>query len=93
LNYGYADKAAYTDFIARRDAFFARRAYFEDLFRCVVRDGIENGSFRQVDIGIFTKTLLGANNWVGVWYKENGRLTGQEIADQIAHIFLQSLAR
>jgi AcrR family transcriptional regulator len=87
------DKAADHTYVVRRDAFFARRDYFEDLFRCVIGEGIENGSFRQVDIGIFAKTLLGANNWVGVWYKEKGRLTGQEIADRIADIFLQSLAR
>ncbi len=88
----YEDRAEHSEFIARRDAFFARRDYFEDLFRCVIQEGIQNGSFRQVDTGIFAKTLLGANNWVGVWYKESGRLTGQEIADRIADTFLQSLA-
>jgi AcrR family transcriptional regulator len=93
LNGSHEDAATYRDFVLRRDAFFARRDYFEDLFRTVIGEGIQNGSFRQVDIGIFTKTLLGANNWVGVWYRESGRLTGQEIADQMAGIFLQSLAR
>jgi AcrR family transcriptional regulator len=87
----YEDQAAHRAYTTRRDAFFARRDYFEDLFRCVVREGIQDGTFRQVDVGLFTKSLLGANNWVGVWYKEGGRLSGQEIADRIADIFLQSL--
>lgn len=87
----HEDQQAHRELIARRDAFFARRDYFEDLFRCVVREGIRNGLFRQVDVGIFTKTLLGANNWVGVWYKQGGRLSGQEVADMIAHTFLQAL--
>jgi AcrR family transcriptional regulator len=86
------DWEAYREFLARRDAFFARRDYFEELYRRVVREGMERQVFRQVDVGIFTKALLGANNWVGVWYKESGRLTGQEIADRIADIFLRSLA-
>ena len=78
-------------YIARRDAFFARRDYYEDLFRCVVRDGIQQHAFRSVDVGIFTKSLLGANNWVGVWYREDGRLSGPEIADMLADTFLRAL--
>lgn len=85
------DHDAHREFIERRDAFFARRDYFEDLFRCVVREGIESGTFRQTDVGIFTKTLLGANNWVGVWYKETGRLNGQQIADMITDTLLNGV--
>lgn len=85
------DKDDYQEFIARRDVFFSRRDHFEDLFRCVVREGIENGTFRPVEDGIFTKMLLGANNWVGVWYKESGRLTGQQIADIIIDTVLRGL--
>lgn len=86
-----ADQQAYADFIARRDTFFARRDQFEDLFRCVIREGMENGIFRPVDVAIFTKTMLGAHNWVGVWYKPNGRLNGQQIADMMADSFLRAL--
>lgn len=81
----------YQDFVARRDTFFTRRDYFEDLFRCVVRDGIESGEFRAVDVGIFVKTMLGAHNWVGVWYKPGGRLEGAEIAEMFADTFVRSL--
>ncbi len=86
-----ADKKAYADFIKRRALFFTRRDEFEDLFRLVVREGIENKSFRPVDVGIFTKTMLGAHNWVGVWYKPEGRLSGEQIAEQISETLLRSL--
>ncbi|MEO8610037.1 MAG: TetR/AcrR family transcriptional regulator [Chloroflexota bacterium] len=86
-----ADKQAYADFILRRDAFFARRDQFENLFRQVIREGIDNGTFRVVDVGIFTNTMLGAYNWVGVWYKPGGRLNGQQIADMMADSFLRAL--
>lgn len=79
--------------IERREAFVARRDQFEDLFRFVVREGIERGEFRAVDVPIFVKTLLGAHNWVGVWYRPEGRLSGQEIADMMADTFLRALAR
>lgn len=85
------DKESFEEFVARRNTFFARRDYFEDLFRCVVREGVADHAFRPVDVGIFTKALLGAHNWVGVWYKESGRLSGQQIADMLADTFLRAL--
>ncbi len=79
--------------IARRAAFVARRDQFEALFRHVVREGVERGEFRPVDVPIFVKTLLGAQNWVGVWYRPEGRLSGQAIADMLADTFLRALAQ
>jgi len=90
-NASLPDKQAYTEFIVRRDAFFARRDEFENLFRRVIREGIDKGVFRPVDVAIFTKTILGAHNWVGVWYRPDGRLSGQQIADMMADSFLRAL--
>lgn len=91
-NGNHANATVYDELIQRRDAFFQRRDHFEDLFRCVLRDGIEAGEFREVDIAIFTKTMLGAHNWVAVWYREGGRLDGDTIADMMADQFLRALA-
>lgn len=85
------DHKAYQDFVERRALFFERRDQFENLFRLVVREGIENHSFYPVDVGIFTKTMLGAHNWVGVWYKPEGRLSGEQIAGLIADSLLRAL--
>ncbi len=79
------------ELVVRRDAFFEQRDYFEDLFRRVVREGITRGEFRLVDVPIFVKALLGAHNWVGVWYKPNGRLSGEQIAAEMAEVFLRTL--
>lgn len=86
-----SDRQAHREFIERRNRFFAHRDAFEELFRVVIREGIANGCFRQTDVGIFTKTLLGAHNWVGVWYRPNGRLSGEEIAAMMADSFLRAL--
>jgi len=85
------DHAAYADYIRRRDAFFAMRDQFEAHFRRVIEAGISAGEFRPVDVPIFVKTMLGAQNWVGVWYRPGRRLTGEAIADLIAETFLISL--
>jgi len=79
------------DFVERRDAFFARRDYFEKIFRQVVKDGVANGEFKTDDPAIVTKAMLGANNWVGVWYKGGGRLTGEQIADVMSDTFIIAL--
>jgi AcrR family transcriptional regulator len=80
-----------SELLARRDAFFARRDHFEHLFRQVVQAGIERGEFQPVDVPIFVKTMLGAHNWVAVWYHDGGRLSGAQIADQMADTFLRAL--
>lgn len=85
------DKEAFQAFIERRDEFFRRRDEFENLFRLVVREGVENRAFRTLDVAIFTKTLLGAQNWVGVWFRPTGRLNGEQIADLIADSMLKGV--
>ncbi len=79
------------EFVERRNAFFQKRDYFEDLFQQVIQAGIAASEFRAVDVPIFTKLLLGSNNWVGVWYRAGGRLTGNEISQQVVETFLPSL--
>ncbi len=85
------DHAAYADFVERRAAFFKQRDQFEELFRAVVREGIERGTFRPLDVPIFVKTLLGAHNWVGVWYRPDGRLNGAQIAEMMADTMLKGV--
>jgi AcrR family transcriptional regulator len=79
------------EFVQRRDEFFRQRDYFESLFRDTVTEGIKRGEFRAVDAAIVAKAILGAHNWVGVWYKVGGRLTGSEIAAIMIDTFLTSL--
>jgi TetR/AcrR family transcriptional regulator, cholesterol catabolism regulator len=88
---GDFDHQVQADFIKRRDQFFQRRRYFEDLFRRVIRDGIERREFKPVDVAICTKVILGAHNWVSVWYTPEGRLSGEQIAEAMAEMFLSGL--
>ena len=82
-----------TEFFARRDGFLARRDYFESLFRNVLLAGIEAGEFRAVDADIVTKAILGAHNWVAVWFRAGGRLSGEEVADVLVDTWLAALRR
>jgi len=79
------------EFIDRRNSFFDRRDYFESLFRNTIKSGIASGEFRQVDHAVVAKAMLGAHNWVGIWYKDGGRLTGEQVADVMVDTFLTTL--
>lgn len=82
---------AMREFADRRETFFQRRDSFEYYFRDVIQEGIDAGVFRQVDVPIFVKTMMGAHNWVSVWYRDGGRLDGQTIANHMADTFLRAL--
>lgn len=81
------------EFVVRRDQFFARRDYFESLFRHTLRAGVAAGEFREVEATIVTKAMLGAHNWVGVWFRDGGRLTGAEVADVMVDTWLAALVK
>lgn len=74
-----------------RDAYLNRRDTFEELYRQMIEEGIKQEIFRAIDIGVFVKALLGSHNWVGVWYRPNGRLSGEEIAETMTEIYLNAL--
>jgi TetR/AcrR family transcriptional regulator, cholesterol catabolism regulator len=74
-----------------RASFLERRDRFEQNYREVIEAGIACGEFRPVDVHIFTKTLLGAHNWISVWYREGGRLDGVQIAARMADTFISAL--
>ncbi|GAA5541935.1 TetR/AcrR family transcriptional regulator [Ochrobactrum soli] len=57
------------------------RRRFEDLFKQVIREGIEDGSIRHVDVSIAAKAVLGAINWLSIWYQPRSVDTD---ADRIA---------
>jgi AcrR family transcriptional regulator len=90
-NGGQVTEADFDIFLQERDAFFRQRDSFEKLFRNTIRAGIESGEFRQVDASIVAKTMLGAQNWVGVWFKESGRLKGEDVARIIVDTFMAAL--
>ena len=72
-------------------AFFAGRDHFEELVPRGRQRRHRARTFRPLDVPIFVKALLGAHNWVGVWYKPDGRLNGAQIADMIADTMLRGV--
>ncbi len=67
------------------------RDRFENLWRSVLYEGVEQGVFVCEDVHTLTRVLLGAMNWTITWYRPRGRLSVAEIAAHISHVFLHGL--
>lgn len=78
-------------FPALRDEYVSRRDAFEWQFRTAIQEGVDSGDFFPVDVPIVAQALLGAHNWLVMWYRPDGRLSPQEIASVIADTFLRGL--
>lgn len=69
----------------------ALRRRYEEVFRGILREGIDSGEFRPVDIGAVADALLGMLNWMHQWYRPNGRLTPEEIAEVFTDLALHGI--
>ncbi len=70
----------------------AKRGLLE-AFTAVIRDGVEEGSFRPADPRIAAFALIGMCNWTAAWFRSEGRLSAPEICAILADLGVGSLAR
>ena len=70
-----------------------RRDRFEQLWRDLIQEGLEQGQFSCIDIDLTARALLGVMNWTITWYLPEGRLTYEDIANQFADLFLNGLMK
>jgi AcrR family transcriptional regulator len=68
-----------------------RRDEFEVLWRQLIEQGIEQKVFYCSDPALVAKALLGVMNWTITWYRPDGRLSPQAIAEHYADLFLDGL--
>lgn len=69
----------------------ATRDTYERKFRDLLRAGIAAGEFAPVDVPVITAGILGIGLAVGRWYRPNGRLTPDDIADEYIRFVLEAL--
>lgn len=53
----------------------------------IIAQGIADGSIRRCDPIALSFAMFGAFNWITYWYRSNGPLSPDEIADQFLAIF------
>ncbi len=76
----------------RRELMAGRRDAYEALFRQIIADGVAAGDFAEVDPRMTAMAILSSLNGIASWYRADGELSPDEIADQYADLFLRSLS-
>jgi AcrR family transcriptional regulator len=69
-----------------------QRGYF-DFVRATLVALQERGQLTDVDPTVAAFGVLGSVLWVARWYRTNGRLSGEEVANQIASLALRGVLK
>lgn len=75
----------------RRREIIDRRNDYENRWRAAIAAGIDDGSLRAFDVSLAGIGILSACNWFTQWYRPDGRMSVDQIADAFAELFLRGL--
>ncbi len=75
----------------RRAAVLGRRDAYERRFRSVIADGIATGDFALTDPTLAATFLLTALNGIPTWYRPDGAVGPEQLADLYADLAARSL--
>lgn len=75
----------------RLEARLKRRKEFEYLLRDLIREGVANGEFNDVDPAMTGRVILSSINWMHRWYNPDKKMTPPEIVDAYFGIILKGL--
>ncbi len=75
----------------RRSEFLARRRAYVKLLRGLVRDCIQDGTFGNIDEKFATLLILSSMNWIYQWYRPDGPMTPEDIAQKLTSLLFDGL--
>jgi AcrR family transcriptional regulator len=75
----------------QRSRHLPKRDWYEHLWRDLVLEGRKAGVFTCENASLAGRALLGVMNWTVTWYRKDGPLSIEQIADQYIKLFLQGL--
>ncbi|MEJ8801709.1 TetR/AcrR family transcriptional regulator [Pontibacter sp. H249] len=71
--------------------YLSLRDKYEGRFRSIIRDGISSGEFSVPDEKFATLMIFSGLNWIHTWYKPEGKMQPEEIADNLSAMLLTGL--
>lgn len=74
-----------------REAYMTMRDAYEQEFRSLIGGGIAAGELRPVDPKLTAFAILGIGHAVGRWYRPDGSMTPEQIAEQYVDFILAGL--
>ena len=76
----------------QRGVILPLRDQYEMLLQGLLREGMEQGIFRQVDIKIASYALIAMCTEVATWFRPDGRLSVQQVIDIYSHMITDGLS-
>ncbi len=73
------------------DRHIPKRDRFEQIWRELIKEGVDAGYFNCDHPSLSARALLGVLNWTVTWFRADGPLSAEEIANQISDLFLMGL--
>lgn len=71
--------------------FRALRREYEDLFRSIVRQGINDDIFRKINEKFMVLTIFSAMNWTYEWYQPGMDMSYESIGNNLADVLIMGL--
>jgi hypothetical protein len=78
---------------SQRQRHIPQRDRFEMIWRTVLEQGVEDGSFTCQNPALAVRAMMGSLNWTITWFNPTGKLSIEEIADQYNTILLEGLRK
>jgi AcrR family transcriptional regulator len=69
----------------------AEIARYERMYTDVVREGVDSGEFIATDAALAVFLMLGAQVRLSAWYRPEGRLSPEQVADTYSFLLVRSL--
>jgi AcrR family transcriptional regulator len=77
--------------VERQHEIIDRRNQYENRWRAAIEAGIAEGSLRPFDVRLAGIGILSACNWFTQWYRPDGPMSVDQIADAFGELFLGGL--
>jgi len=68
-----------------------QRERYAQLFHQILRDGVASGEFRPMDTRIVMLGMIGMCNYLFRWYRDDGRLTPDQVADELIEMVMHGV--
>lgn len=73
--------------------FVEYRDQVDKIVREVIKEGIEKGCFKDINLKLINFAMLGMCNWITQWYKEDGEASPEEIAEFYSDVALSMVVK
>lgn len=77
----------------QRTRHIPNRDKFESLWKDVITEGVDKKIFTCANPAVATRALLGILNWTITWYRPDGELSIEQIADHYSNLLLNGLIK